>query len=402
MERIATTPFGGARMCAEIFSLQSAVAKRQSALRQADAGNDAGTADKWQILRALAEAREAYGLSDRTIAVLEALASFHPSRLLDGRNPIIVFPSNAELALRARGMSAPTLRRHLALLVGAGLILRRDSANGKRFCRRDEQGGVEIAFGFDLAPLALMAGDIHEKAEQARATARAIQAVRMEIALHLRDIAKIVDAAVTEERSGDWSGMAERLQALSGRISRTADMQLLTSRRDTLIHLRADVENTYLESLSQRELSANDADFERHIQDSKTEQLTDKSSWETRAVDGAARQLTATVAEPRISLEDFLKRCPDFTGYSIQSIQNWQDVRKTADLVRSVLGISPNAWVRAMRAMGDRGAAMTLAAILQRGETIRSPGGYLRELTAKAERGRFTVQPMLHALAGSG
>ncbi|MDG3579124.1 helix-turn-helix domain-containing protein, partial [Rhizobium sp. YJ-22] len=97
MERIATTPFGGARMCAEIFSLQSAVAKRQHALKTEGSGNDAGTADKWQLLRALTEARVAYGLSDRTLAVLEALTSFHPDRLLDGRNPIIVFPSNVEL-----------------------------------------------------------------------------------------------------------------------------------------------------------------------------------------------------------------------------------------------------------------------------------------------------------------
>ena len=402
MERIATTPFGGARMCAEIFSLQSAVAKRQSALRQAGAGNNAGTADKWQLLRALTEAREAYGLSDRTLAVLEALASFHPDRLLDGRNPIIVFPSNAELSLRARGMSAPTLRRHLALLVNAGLVLRRDSANGKRFCRRDEQGSVETAFGFDLAPLALMAGDIHEKAEQARARARTIQTLRMEIALHLRDIAKIVDAAVTEERTGDWTGMRDRLQALSGRITRAADIALLTSKRDTLLHLRADVENTYLESLSQRELSANDVDFERHIQESKPEQSIDKHGRETNWTNAAIPQPFAGSTDPSISLDAFLKLCPDFTAYSLHPIRSWQDVRKTAELVRSMLGICPNAWVRAMRAMGDRPAAMTLAAILQRGETIRSPGGYLCELTAKAEKGRFTVQTMLYALAGSG
>src|SRR5690606_5932906 len=105
---------------------------------------------KWQLLRALTEARAAYNLSDRTICVLDALLSFHQARELDGSEPIIVFPSNAELSLRSRGMADATLRRHLAALVAAGLILRRDSPNGKRYCRRDERGRVEDVYGFDL------------------------------------------------------------------------------------------------------------------------------------------------------------------------------------------------------------------------------------------------------------
>ena len=50
--------------------------------------------------------------------------------------------------------------------------------------------------------------------------------------------------------------------------------------------------------------------------------------------------------------------------------------------------------------MGDTGASIVVAAILQRGGEIRSPGGYLRELTAKAEKGRFSIQPLLKALEG--
>ena len=46
------------------------------------------------------------------------------------------FPSNNKLRSRAYGMSEPTLRRHLASLVKAGLLIRRDSPNGKRYARR--------------------------------------------------------------------------------------------------------------------------------------------------------------------------------------------------------------------------------------------------------------------------
>ena len=108
MEQIATTPFGGGRMTARLFQRQRAAAERQEKLRAGDGGNDTGRADKWQLLRALTEARQLYGIGDRAIAVLEALVSFTADRELDGREPIIVFPSNRELAMRARGM-APAL-----------------------------------------------------------------------------------------------------------------------------------------------------------------------------------------------------------------------------------------------------------------------------------------------------
>ena len=50
--------------------------------------------------------------------------------------------------------------------------------------------------------------------------------------------------------------------------------------------------------------------------------------------------------------------------------------------------------------MGERQAATVAAAILQRGEAISSAGGYLRDLTRKAQAGQFTLVPMLMALIG--
>jgi replication initiation protein RepC len=45
--------------------------------------------------------------------------------------------------------------------------------------------------------------------------------------------------------------------------------------------------------------------------------------------------------------------------------------------------------------------AIVVAAIVQKGPAIASPGGYLRELTRKAEAGEFTLGPMLMVLIGS-
>jgi replication initiation protein RepC len=63
-----------------------------------------------------------------------------------------------------------------------------------------------------------------------------------------------------------------------------------------------------------------------------------------------------------------------------------------------MLGISPSAWEDACRAMGPEEAAVVLLAMLERFNEIRSPGGYLRALTAKAGQGAFSCGPMVMAL----
>src|SRR5208337_2351571 len=93
-----------------------------------------------------------------------------------------------------------------------------------------------------------------------------------------------------------------------------------------------------------------------------------------------------------------LEACPDIVDYAKGGISNWRDLLIVAAVVRSVLGISPSAWEAAQSVMGELPAAIVVAAILQRGAAITSAGGYLRELTRKAEAGEFTLGPMLMAL----
>ncbi len=96
-----------------------------------------------------------------------------------------------------------------------------------------------------------------------------------------------------------------------------------------------------------------------------------------------------------------LEACPDIADYAKGGISNWRDFLCVAAVVRSMLGISPSAWEAAQITMGELPAAIVVAAILQRGAAIASAGGYLRELTRKAEVGEFTLGPMLMALIGS-
>ena len=139
--------------------------KRQTAAQRAHPSEGV---NKWDILRALAASRHAFDLSDRDLSVLQALVSFHPATILGSDDSdLVVFPSNAAICERLNGMPCLTMRRHLARLVQAGILVRRDSPNGKRYARR--YGGERVAFGFDLTPLVLRETEILAAAETARA-----------------------------------------------------------------------------------------------------------------------------------------------------------------------------------------------------------------------------------------
>ena len=150
MRTHSSTPFGRR-------PLSLAMVAAQAATRDFAAKADASeiVVHKWRLFRALTEAKGPLGVTDRALSVLHALLSFHQETALtlpeaearqgeEGDSPspgIVVFPSNRELSIRAHGMAPATLRRHLVSLVEAGLIIRRDSPNGKRVARRGQGGG---------------------------------------------------------------------------------------------------------------------------------------------------------------------------------------------------------------------------------------------------------------------
>ena len=122
-----TTPFGRRPMTLGMLASQA----------RGRAVPEDRVVDKWKLFRALCEARPRLGITDRALALMNALLSFYPKAELSGADSLVVFPSNAQLSLRSNGMAEATIRRHLAALVDAGLIARKDSANGKRYARRD-------------------------------------------------------------------------------------------------------------------------------------------------------------------------------------------------------------------------------------------------------------------------
>lgn len=344
--------------------------------------------DKWAVLRDLTVARRSFDVSDRDLVVLAALLSCHPAAQLSDDTSLIVFPSNATLSDRAHGMPESTLRRHIAALVQSGLILRRDSPNGKRYARRGASGRIDRAFGFDLRPLALRAAEIAIKAEEARDAANELRSQRETVVIGLRDLTKLVIWGA-EQIAADWADLKEACADLHRCLRRKMDLSQLQRLEQAirLLTTRAQALITPSEAPKTSQMGGSVSRIERHQQSSNKDYLESEEGREER-----------NTAPLTIPLGLMLKATPDICDYAPDAIRTWDDLVSTADLVRPMLGITLDAWRRACSIMGPESAAVTLACILQRHDTILRPGGYLRSLTDKAERQKFSPGPMVMAL----
>ncbi|QKC86694.1 plasmid replication protein RepC [Mesorhizobium sp. NZP2077] len=383
----ATTPFGRRPMTL-------ALVKANAASRQIPEGE---VVEKWQVYRWLCEGKSIVGVGDRALAVLSGLLTFYPDDQISEENGLMVFPSNAQLSLRAHGMADSTLRRNLAELVSCGLIIRRDSANGKRFARKGQGGAVVEAFGFSLAPLLTRAAEFQQAADQVRADNRALKLMRERITLHRRDIHKLVEAAVEEDVPGDWGTIWRRFRAIVDAIPRRAGLAELERIVSELVDVHNVVDKLLESFTNTKNSSGNESQNERQQSDSNTD---------STFVFEPAFEKSRAEAEPRQGTDEklksypiglVLKACPEISDYAVHGIGNWRDLMITAAQVRGYLGISPSAYEEACHEMGQEVAAIVIACILQRAQHINSAGGYLRVLTEKARAGQFSVGPMLMA-----
>ncbi|WP_338811465.1 plasmid replication protein RepC (plasmid) [Agrobacterium leguminum] len=376
--------------------------------------------NKWKLFRTICEARRALNISDRSLTVLDALLSFYPSEELCSSNSLIVFPSNTQLSIRARGMTAATLRRHLAALIEAGLILRRDSPNGKRFARRSRAGEINQAFGFSLAPLVTRAKEFEDTAGRLMAEREFVRALREQISLYRREITKLIQAALDEEVEGEWNSLHNLFRSLLSSLPRRPSIDDLEALLDRLTKLRSRIIKLLEDQYKSKNMSAKESQNERHIQDSKTQSFyefeNDAITHEPAATNttisvetSSYEQQTAKIEEhplerarPNVALDIVLRACEEIHSYGPGgSIKTWRDLLTATAVLRSMLQISPSAFREACLVMGPENAGIAIACIFERGGQINSAGAYLRDLCRRATQRQFTVKPMVAALLRS-
>ena len=386
-----TTPFGRRPM-------KLALVRRQMDAAEIKPGK---SVDKWKIFRDASAAMDKLGIQSNSLAVLDALLSFHPANELRQDGQLIVFPSNIQLSLRAHQMAGATVRRHLAVLVEAGLIVRKDSANGKRYARKNGAGEIENAFGFDLSPLLARSEELAIMAQQVMAERAAFRKAKENLTICRRDVRKLISAAIEEGADGDWQAIEEIYSTLVRRIPRSPSIQQLADALDEMELLQAEVLNRLDTQENKLILSTNAAPCGQHIQNSNTDSITEfePSFREARGAKSRPKRWQLGETMKAFPLGMVLKACPTIGDYGPGgAVGNWHDLMSAAVVVRSMLGVSPSAYQVACEVMGAENAAASMACILERANFITSPGGYLRDLTRRSEEGEFSLGPMVMAL----
>ncbi len=337
--------------------------------------------------------------------------SFHQATIVGGNHSeTVVHPSNKAICERLNGMPCSTMRRHLANLVQTGFVVRRDSPNGKRYAR--QYGDEKIAFGFDLAPLAQRFVEVCEAAEAVRAAEERYKRLRTTVSLMRRDLAGLVDYGRSLRPDHAIWDQASDLCVLTARdLRRKLDFAELQQMESTLSEALNAIRDL-LEPVQSQDMSTNEVTNEQHYQNSNKDSYDFEPRLEKAQGEGSASDpATALVAEgstdepvsvdnnlPRIPLGLVLAACSEYRTYAERPVRHWHDLVRVADVIRPMMGVSPSAWDEAKKYMGPEEASVVILAMLERFGDIRSPGGYLRSLSAKAALGEFSCGPMIMAL----
>ncbi len=363
--------------------------------------------NKWELLRELSKAQAAFGVSERDLTVLQGLLSFFPDDALGGNAEMVVFPSNKAICERLNGMPCSTMRRHIVRLVDAGLLMRRDSPNGKRYVRK--HGEERVAFGFDLSPLYCRSEEVARAAEAVREAEDRVRRLREVVSLMRRDLAALAEfGEEIQPGLGLWDQLRDKAVLTARALRRKLMLEELSAYRAELEALLDHARNL-IDGPETKEMNTNDASFERHHHNSNEESIDlepalEKGGAAAGAPDvetdapGADVEEADTRRMPKIPLHLVIAGCPSLKTFYQGDIRHWHQLFDAACHVRPAMGISASAWEEAQRFMGPEQASIVVVAMLERFADIRSPGGYLRALTSKAAAGEFSCGPMVMAL----
>src|SRR4051794_32433343 len=158
-----------------------------------------------QVLAAFKAAAPCLGLAPRLVHAIDWLFKFtQPQDWEAGARPI-VWPS-AATQQEALGLSQSQAKALNRSLIEAGLISMKDSPNGKRYGRRDRQGHITEAYGFDLSPLAARHAEFIQLDAAAKAERAEITQLRRRATIARNGITQILETAAEYGFAGEaWT-----------------------------------------------------------------------------------------------------------------------------------------------------------------------------------------------------
>ena len=371
------------------------------------------------------------GLKAGDMLLLDTLGAFTQAQDWEQGQRPIVWASNAYL-MEQTGFSLSALKRHARRLVEIGVISFRDSPNGKRWGRRDEEGRIIEAYGFDLSPLSARVEEFEQLHAVLQAERELCQRLKRQITVSRRMIRARIEAAICGALRGPWTHLSDLFEDLLDRLPRRkAASEMLSRLLACLRELQVRVEETYLEAMRDdevvestsetnveviekiQEMNPTEVMSEPHIlitnqlnpvtcNRSETEQAADVVP-DRSPEEPEDRELEEWVAETRkkrgaaLDLPTVMQACPEFAAWAHNMggyLKDWSDLHRVAGQLRPMIGVSEHAWNLAQDRLGPQIATAALVLTFDKhcaGE-VASPGGYLRGMVQKAGAGELHLE----------
>ena len=408
---------------------------------------------KSQAIVAAKKIAAAIGLKAQDLLLLDTFGALTQSQDWEqGRRPIVWVSNN--FLLEQTGFSLPTLRRHIRRLCEAGVISMKDSPNGKRWGKRDDEGYITEAYGFDLAPLAARTAEFEALYAHLQEERQFSASLRNTITVTRRLIRAKIEKALESSLRGPWSDLREEFAMMIAELpGRSVATERLLNYVDTIKALKERVEAAFEAAFDWPEesdaqsstqepskvsnvvpfsknltptslendthiLTTNDLNSvnsnrfeEKHaagtppdnqppVQVDSPEEDLDRDSWTTQGRKGRTTE---------VELSTVMVACPEFAtmaramldGY----VKNWDELHRAAGMLRPSLGISEHAWNVSQKNLGPYVAAAAMALIYEKIEAgeVASAGGYLRGMVEKALQGDLHLERSFYGrLSGVG
>jgi len=352
----------GEAFSAEIIMRQALAPRTALAER-----SSAPVGNPYQILDPIKIIRRELGLTSNDLVTLHALISFLPKKHGQlSTQMTVVFPSNAALSERTNGLDERTIRRCISRLVGAGLILRRDSATRKRFPLR-YGGEIKDAFGFELGPMFEQEEALKARAQKTQEKAEHLRSVRAQ-ALALR-----VEALKQARNEAAISFLQNVRNILRRATIKIEDIMDLIKQMSAMFDVKPPRQEFPAGNLDTKptltdKMSATDGQNVRHVEAKRLNIKKEERHNSDKNTDvQKVRDLNSMAWEDFKNLSAFFPTEP-------------RDMHSTARIIAdtgALLCLNNTRLMRHLRTQGPAKLLLALDTIIGKAEEIRHPSSYL-------------------------
>lgn len=384
-------------------------------LDQADrfTGLPPGTAKPFTFLAAFQEAEPYLGLPRDAYKLVSWLVQMtRPPDWEEGSRPI-AWPS-ARREAEFLGLSPARVKALNRAVFEAGIFVIRDNPQGRRYGRRDAQGRIEEAYGFDLSPLALRYVEFVKIAAEAAAERARMGKLRRRCTLARKGFMQAVDeldvqganAAALDRLVRET---AELVKAAKG-CTRSDELALAV----TALERRRDEAEALLRRLVKPvDWSPMGVENEPHstattLNDNglshtvTAQQESSPAETPPQGLPGSSKQHGRFPEALQITPAVLMELAPRLLPYvPSQPVEvTWPAVAEAALWLSGEMGINHTLWARACQVMGREYAAVALAVVSTKAPShfTSGPGGYFGGMVKRFEVGELHLARTLWKL----